>query len=131
MSNTNSLAFPQMFNVSQNNVAVVEDSQSVANRSRLLLLTEPTELFNNPSFGGGLKRHLWKYNTQNETAIIKDRIIEQLRLHEPCVDSEQTRVIEGLQYSGGDAAKVAQEYNKLNLTVVLITKYGDEVEVEV
>lgn len=129
MSDTNSLAFPNMFNVSQNTVAVAENSPSIANRSRLLMMTEPTELFNNPLFGAGLKRHLWKYNTTNETAIIKDRIIEQLKMYEPCVDAEKTEVREGLIRSGAENS-IAQEYNKLNLTVILTTRYGDTVEVK-
>ena len=69
MAETTSLSFPNMFNLSNNRVAVDEDLKSVTTRSRLLILSEPTELYNNPNFGVGLKRHLWKYNTENERAI--------------------------------------------------------------
>ena len=62
---------------------------SIVNRSKLLILTEPTELYNNPDFGVGLKRHLFQYNNENQKAIIRDRIVEQLRLHEPCVDPDK------------------------------------------
>ena len=75
MANTTSLSFPNLFDVARNQVSVTEDVQSVVNRSRLLILTEPTELYNNPDFGVGLKRHIWQYNNDNQKAIIKDRIL--------------------------------------------------------
>lgn len=79
-----------MFDVARNKVGVLSDNESIVNRSRLLILTEPTELYHNPNFGVGLKRHLWHYNTENEKAILKDRIVEQLRLHEPCCAPDKT-----------------------------------------
>ena len=69
MASTSSLAFPQMFDVARNTVGVIEDNESVVNRSRLLILTEPTELHMNPDFGVGLKRYIWQYNTDNQKAI--------------------------------------------------------------
>ena len=66
MAETTSLAFPNMFNITANRVSVIENTNSVSNRTRLLILTEPTELYNNPDFGVGLKRHLWQYNTESE-----------------------------------------------------------------
>ena len=89
---TNSIAFPKMFDVSRNRVAILEDDQSVVNRSRLLILTEPTEIYNEPNQGVGLKRHLWQYNNKNQQAIVRDRIIDQLRLHEPCCVPENTQI---------------------------------------
>ena len=47
MAETTSLAFPNMFNITTNQVSVIENTNSVANRTRLLILTEPTELYNN------------------------------------------------------------------------------------
>lgn len=129
MASTTSLSFPNLFDVAQNRVSVAEDVQSVVNRSRLLILTEPTELYNNPDFGVGLKRHVWQYNTDNQKAIIKDRIIAQLRLHEPCVDVEKTVLSDGLLFTK-DYTKPAQEYNQLKLTVMLLTKFGDTAEVK-
>lgn len=129
MASTTSLSFPNLFDVAQNRVAVAEDVQSVVNRCRLLILTEPTELYNNPNFGVGLKRHVWQYNTDNQKAIIKDRIIAQLRLHEPCVDVEKTVLSDGLLFTK-DYTKPAQEYNQLKLTVMLLTKFGDTAEVK-
>lgn len=128
MANTTSLKWPNMFDVSRNKVTVVEDNQSVVNRTKLLLLTEPTELFMNPDFGVGLRRHLFQYNTENQKAIIKDRIIKQLRLHEPCVVPEDTVLADGLIFTG-DQNDPEQKYNKLELTCQLATTFGDQLEV--
>lgn len=127
MPNTTSIAFPNMFDVSSNKVNVLSDNASIVNRCRLLMLTEPTELYNNLDFGLGLRRYLWQYNTANVQAMIKNRLIEQLSLHEPYVYPEKTAVVDGLlmdQQSEG-----LQEYNKLKLTVGLATVFGDNVEV--
>lgn len=131
MLRTNSIAFPNMFDVSRGCVQVVSDNASIVNRSRLLILTEPTELYNEPNFGVGLKRHLWKYNTPNEQAIIKDRIVDQLRLHEPCVDADKTSFADGLLFSGSEDRKVSSDnYNQLKITVGLHTVYGNQVVVD-
>lgn len=126
---TNSLAFPNMFNIANNCVSVLSDNASIVNRVRLLILTEPTELYNNPDFGVGLKRHLWQYNTENEKAIIRDRITEQLRLHEPCCDPEETQFADGLLFTGGDES-FAQNYNRLEMTISVRTIFGDTVKIE-
>lgn len=131
MAETTSLAFPNMFNIASNQVSVLEDTASVANRSRLLILTEPTELYNNPDFGVGLKRHLWKYNNEAERGLVKDRITEQLRLHEPCVYPEKTQYSDGLLYSGDSTQNnPVLESNTLSLTVALQTVFKDEAKVE-
>lgn len=126
---TNSLAFPNMFNIANNCVGVLEDNTSIVNRVRLLILTEPTELFNNPAFGVGLKRHLWQYNNKNEKAIICDRIVEQLRLHEPCCDADKTQFVDGLLFTGGDEM-VGQDYNQLKMTIAVQTTFGDTLKIE-
>lgn len=126
---TNSLAFPNMFNIANNNVSVLSDNASIINRVRLLILTEPTELYNNPNFGVGLKRHLWQYNTANEKAIIKDRITEQLQIHEPCCDAEETQFADGLLFTGSDELS-AQNHNQLKMTISVKTIFGDKVEIE-
>lgn len=125
MANTTSLAFPNMFNIASNQVSVLEDSDSVSNRTRLLMLTEPTELYNNPDFGVGLRRHLWKYNTETEKGLVKDKITEQLRLHEPCVLPEKTQYSDGLLFTGNGISNPLEEHNTLALTVVLETIYKD------
>ena len=126
---TNSLAFPNMINISSSTVSVLEDNQSVVNRTRLLILTEPTELYNNPDFGVGLKRHLWQYNTENEKAIIKDRIVEQLRLHEPSCIPTETQFADGLIFTG-NGEQSAQEFNQLKMTVAIKTVFGDVLDVD-
>lgn len=129
--NTNSWAFPNMFDVARNRVSMMQDTVSIANRVKLLILTEPTELYMNPTFGVGLKRHLFKYNTDNEVAIIKDRIIEQLKIWEPSVDAESTTVERGLHYTGQTAADEISDLNHLKLTVTLHTIYGEQLSVDI
>ena len=128
MATTNSIAFPNMFDVARNTVSVLEDARSIVNRSRLLILTEPTELYMNPDFGVGLKRYIWQYNQDNQKAIIRDRIVDQLRKHEPCVSADDTQIADGLLFTGsGDT--VTQSYNELKMTVALVTIFGDKAEV--
>lgn len=90
MANTTSLAFPRMFDVSQNKVSVLTDSISIVNRTRLLMLTDPTSLYNEPEQGVGLRRYIGRYNTENVRAEVRDRIVEQLRAYEPCVVPDKT-----------------------------------------
>lgn len=126
---TNSLAFPVMFNTVNNRVATLSGNASVVNRTRLLFLTEPTELYNVPTFGVGLKRYLWQYNTDNTRAMIQDRMKEQLRLYEPCCDADGTEFAKGLLFTGADN-NTAQSFNKLDMTVALKTIYGDTATVD-
>lgn len=126
MANTNSLAFPNMFNVAQNNVSVIEDSASVVNRSRLLILTEPTELYNEPDFGVGLHRHMWQYNNENQKAIILDRIKSQLRKHEPYSIPEETSYADGLLFTGGNEDDSRYKVNKLEMTVCINTTFAEQ-----
>ena len=129
MAETTSLAFPNMFNIATNQVSVIEDSNSVANRTRLLILTEPTELYNNPNFGVGLKRHLWKYNNAAERGAVKDRITEQLRLHEPCVYPEQTKYSDGLLFTDPNNVTTANAGNTMSLTVALQTIFKEDLSI--
>ena len=124
---TNSWAFPNLFDVARNRVAMLSDNASVVNRTRLLMLTEPTELYNAPTFGVGLKRYLFQYNNENTKALIKDRIVDQLRLFEPCVDAQATEFTDGLLYTG--SGNTNQNFNKLEMTVGLKTIFGDTVAV--
>ena len=130
MASTSSISFPYMFDVARNVVSVSEDTKSIVSRARLLILTEPTELYMNPDFGVGLRRYIWQYNNDNQKTIIKDRIIEQLRLHEPCVKAEETQIADGLLFTGSsDNNQITQEFNKLKMTVALTTVFGDSAEV--
>ena len=124
---TNSWAFPNLFDVARNRVAMLSDNDSVVNRTRLLMLTEPTELYNAPTFGVGLKRYLFQYNNENTKALIKDRIVDQLNLFEPCVDAQATEFTDGLLYTGSGTTN--QNFNKLEMTVGLKTIFGDTVAV--
>ncbi len=132
MNNTTSLSWPTMIDVSRNIVAVKTGNESITNRTKLLLLTEPTELYNNPTFGVGLKQYLWQYNTPNTKALIKERVREQLREHEPCVDADKTQFEDGLLFteSGQELHSVA-DLNTLKMTIGLQTIYKDSLDVEV
>lgn len=128
MASTTSLSFPNMFMVSKNQLGVFEDNKSIVNRTRLLILTEPTELYNNPTLGVGLKQYLFQYNNANTRTIMKKRIIDQLREHEPCVKPDETQFEDDLLFTGTNDT-VAQEYNKLKMTIGLRTVFGDKVSV--
>lgn len=126
---TSSLNWPNMFDVSRNKCAVAEDSSSIVNRVKLLILTEPSELYMNPTYGVGLKQHLFKYNTENEKALIRDRIVEQLKLWEPSVDADKTEFSDGLLYTG-DVNILGTTENTLNMTITLRTTFGDTLSVD-
>jgi phage baseplate assembly protein W len=131
MAHTSSIAFPNLFDVVRNHVAVLDDDASVVNRSRLLMLTEPTELYNEPKFGVGLRRYIWQYNNENTRALMKNRIVEQLELFEPSVYSDQTQFTDGLMFTGGNVDSTSiQNENQVKMTVALHTVYGDELLVE-
>ena len=85
MAHTNSFSWPNFLDPATNQVTIAEDNVSLVSRTRLLILSEPTSLYNDPDFGVGLKRHLWHYNNENEKAIIKDSIVKSLEINEPCV----------------------------------------------
>lgn len=127
--NTVSIGFPNLFDVSRNRVATIKDNASVANRVKLLLLTEPTELYMNTNFGVGLKRFMFQYNNDNVIAQIKDRLIEQLRLWEPSVDADKTTVVRGLAYSGQGPLEQTSEQDQLNLTITIYTIYGAKLDI--
>lgn len=127
--NTCSWSFPNMIDVSRNKIAVAKDNVSIVNRVRLLIMTEPTELYMNPNYGVGLKRYMYQYNNDNVVAIIKDRIIDQLRLWEPCVDPDKTSVERGLKYSNPNDTNM--DPNHLDLTVTVYTIYGDTLTISV
>lgn len=129
MSYTSSISFPNLFDLTRNCVAVRYDSASVTNRTRLLILTEPTELYNNPTFGVGLKRYLWQYNTPNTKAIIQERIKSQLAEHEPCVEADKTVFVDGLVSNGFNQSKTEFNPNALEMTVELQTVYKDVLDV--
>lgn len=124
--NTSSIAWPNMFDVTRNRVSTYTGNRSVINRTKLLILSNPTELYNEPTFGVGLKRYLWQYNTPNTKAIIQAKIKEQLQQSEPYVDAEKTVFADGLIYSGDSLYEGTPiEDNELKMTVGLQTIFND------
>lgn len=130
MSKTNSIKFPNLIDVASNRVGLYTDNESVVNRTRLLFLSDPTSLYNNPNFGLGLRRYQFQYNNKNIVAIIQDQMVEQLKLNEPCVDPEKTTFAPGLLFSEDSPSNLVADFNTLKMTVGLKTIYNDELEVE-
>ena len=73
---------------------------------------------------------MFQYNNENQKAIIKDRIINSLRINEPCVVADKTQFADGLLFTGGQNDNVYQDYNQLKMTVAVVTNYQETVEVE-
>lgn len=130
MANTTSWAFPDIFDVAQNRVATLEDKLSIVNRTRLLILTEPTSLYNEPNQGVGLRQFIGQYNTDNKKAEIRDLTVNQLRLHEPCVIPDQTQWASGLLFTGSSTASSNFKQDKLEMTMSLKTVYDTTAEVD-
>ena len=134
MANTNSWAWPNMINVAQNRISIYEDNQSVVSRGRLLMLTEPTELYNEPNQGVGLKRYMYRYNQPNVKAEIRDRCAEQFDLHDPQVNGSGTQWADSLLFSGtttgSDTDPAITGANKLEMTISMETKYGEQVTMD-
>lgn len=131
MANTTSLAFPNMFNISQNKVSVLSDSTAVSNRTRLLMLTEPTEVYNEPDQGVGLHKDMWQYNTDNEKAIILDKTKKQLKLHEPYAIAEETSYADGLLFTGEATNSNTQKVNELEMTISVVTTFNQKASVRI
>lgn len=129
--NTNSIAFPNMFDPVRNQVSIYSGNKSIVNRTRLLILSNPTELYNSPTFGVGLKKYLWQYNTANVRAIIQAKIKDQLKASEPCVDAEKTQFADGLLFTESPDADKRNGLNELKMTVGLQTIYNDKVDVAI
>ena len=128
-----SWAFPNIFDVARNKVGLYSDAKSIVNRVKLLILTEPTELYMCPNFGVGLKKYLFRYKGENTAAMIKDALVAQLRLWEPSVIPEETEVTSGLAYSqpGSVNSAVVDSINNLKLTITLKTRYGQSLSFDV
>lgn len=123
---TNSLNFPNMFDVVRDRVTTLTDEKSIVNRTRLLMLTEPTELYNEPDFGVGLKKFIWQYNTPNVKPLIRDKVAEQLDMHEPMCYPEETEYRDGTMFTGGNDGNP----NVLRMTIALHTKLGNEADID-
>lgn len=128
-----SVSWPNMFDVSRGKLSLYSNSRSITNRVKLLLLSEPTELYMEPNFGVGLRKHIFKYNNDNVIALIQDELIEQLRLWEPSVIPEKTKVERGPAHSWNpsDPATVSQRMNTLDLKITIYTIYDEELSFSV
>lgn len=131
--NTSSWNFPNMINVAQNKVGVAYDSNAIKNRVSLLLMTQPSELYGDLDFGAGLKQFMWQYNNANTRAMIKEKIVEQIRKYEPCVDPNSISFVDEDDISSESNAIVSiqQEHNKLHLTVIMKTIFSNNIEVSI
>ena len=127
MANTTSLAWPNMFDVARNRVSVLEDNTTITNRVKLLLLTSPGELYNNPEQGVGLSKFLWQYHTVNTVAQIRDNIVAQLAKYEPFVQSEKTSVSD----NSDDTLSMQDALGRLKLTVGVVTTFEEPLEVTI
>ena len=128
-----SISYPDMFDVARNKVNLYNDTRSITNRVKLLLLTEPTELHMNPTFGVGLRKYMFQYNNDNTIARIKDDLIAQLELWEPAVVAEETKVERGSYSASADSVveREAAELNHLKLTITLKTAYAEIISFDI
>ena len=125
MINTSSLCWPNIFNVSQNKTSVYENEQSILNRVKLLLLTEPTSVYNEPNQGVGLSRYLFRYNDANVRAELLERIKTQLDLYEPCVVAHKT------QWADKDLSETTYSKDStLGATLILHTIYDTVINLD-
>lgn len=124
-----SWSWPNLFDVARGQVNLYSDAQSIVNRVKLLMLTDPTELHMYPDFGLGLRKYMFTYNNDNTIAMIRDNLIDQLRKWEPAVIPEDTKVTRGLSYTGDSDPSVEQvaDINRLQLTVTLRTTWMREI----
>ncbi len=126
MPNTSSLTFPKMFDVIQNRVSVSYDGEAVTNRTKLLLLTSPTEMYNSPEFGVGLFGNMFQYITDNNKAILKDKIVSKVEQFEPTCVPGMTDVTFGKQ----ETDSVHPSQDTLHPVVKIGTIFGDILEVD-
>lgn len=128
-----SMSWPNMFDVARGKVSLYTDARSITNRVKLLLLTDPTEMHMNPNFGVGLRKYMFTYNNDNTVALIRDNLVDQLRLWEPAVVPEETTVTRGSSESTveGQLSTKEAELNHLKLTITLTTAYADQISFEI
>lgn len=131
MANTSSISFPNMISVTQNKVNLLSDTASVANRVKLLMLTEPTELYNEPNFGVGLKRYIGRYNTDNVKAEIAQRTQEQVRIHEPSVDASSIEWSKGLEITGHNSYRKQDTSSNCDMTLKMTTNFQTSLSIDV
>lgn len=127
-----SFAFPNMFDVARNKVSLYNNEKSLTNRIKLLILSDPTEMHMNPRFGVGIRKYLYRYNNDNTLALIRDNIIDQLKMWEPGVIAEETKVTRGIQGDGvANNLSPDLDLNHLKITVTVTTSYNDIISLEI
>lgn len=128
-----SFSYPNMFDVARGKISLYTDAKSITNRVKLLMLTDPTEMHMNPRFGLGLKKYMFQYNNENTVARIRDDLVEQLKLWEPAVVAESTKVTKGSssEEEGHHLSTREAELNHLKLTVTLETAYAEMISFEI
>lgn len=129
--NTSSWNFPNMINIAQNSIGILQDSNSIKNRLALLIKTEPTELFMNPEFGVGLKQYMWQYNNDTMRPIIEQKLTDKITQFEPSVIPESIEFKQTHDASITDATVTQEEANTFNITIVMQTNYGDTIEITI
>lgn len=129
--NTTSWNFPNMINIAQNSIGILQDSNSIKNRLALLIKTEPTELFMNPEFGVGLKQYMWQYNNDTMRPIIEQKLVDKITQFEPSVIPESIEFKQTHDASITDATVTQEEANTFNITIVMQTNYGDTIEITI
>ncbi len=75
-------------------IAVSSGPENIRESIRVILLTEPGERLQLPTFGGGAGRYLFESNTVGTRRRIQEGIEEALRRWEPRIDVEAVEVEE-------------------------------------
>lgn len=79
---TNSIRFPNIFNLNSGVTSVESQYTSINRCIALILTTAPGELLGDPDFGCGLYERLFNAYTPDESALIKDDIVDSLTKYE-------------------------------------------------
>jgi phage baseplate assembly protein W len=79
---TNSIKFPNIFNLNSGTVDTDTQYTSINRCIALILTTAPGELLGDPNFGCGLYTKLFDTYTPNESEMIKDDIVDALTKYE-------------------------------------------------
>lgn len=131
MANTTSIAFPNMISVTQNKVNLMSDTESVANRVKLLILSEPTELYNEPEFGVGLKRYIGRYNNNAVKSEIAERTRAQVSVNEPCVQPSTIEWSNGLEVTGHNLTRPQDTNGDCDMTLKMTTTFKTTLTIDV
>ena len=79
---TNSIKFPNIFNLNSGITSIESQYTSINRCIALILTTAHGELLGDPDFGCGLYEKLFNAYTSNETELIKNDIVDSLTKYE-------------------------------------------------